>query len=524
MFGKGAMTSEALGQFIGRMAGAKGDLPALQLGDRITSFAELDRISSRAAAALIASGCAIQDRIAYLGKNSDRYFQLLFAAAKAGMVMVPIGWRLGVEEVAYLLSDSGAGHVFVEPECAALAQQAVAASNLRLVSTEEGFDDVPGFHQWLGEGEGDVTMPEVDPAWPVIQLYTSGTTGKPKGAMLAHGNFFALRPICAAAGLGWDEWHPEDVSLLTMPVAHIGGTGWGMVALYNGAKSIILREFDAGEIIWLLSREQISRIFLVPTAIQMLLRHPEVRSGDFSRLRYILYGASPMPLETLKEAMEIIGCGFVQNYGMTETTGTVVALPPEDHDPRGNARMQSAGRPMPGVELRVVDEAGQDRPVGQVGQLLVRSPTNMVGYWNRPEATAETLVDGWIHTGDAGFLDADGYITICDRMKDMIISGGENVYPIEVEGVLHGHPMVRDVAVIGIPDSRWGEAVVAFIVPSAAEADAEEILVWARPKIASYKLPKRIFFRDELPRNANGKILKRVLREPFWAGKDKAVN
>ena len=312
--------------------------------------------------------------------------------------------------------------------------------------------------------------------------------------------------------------------LFRSPVAHIAGTGWGLVAFYSGAKSIILREFDAGEIIRLISEENVSRIFLVPTALQAMMRHPDAASGDYSRLRYICYGASPIPLEILKQAIDMFGCGFVQNYGMTETTGTVVALPPEDHDPAGNARMKSAGMALPGVRIRIVDEAGQDLPPGAVGQVLISSPTTMAGYWHQPEATAATLVDGWMSTGDAGYLDEYGYLYICDRMKDMIISGGENVYPVEVEGVLHGHPLVTDVAVIGVPDSHWGEAVTAFIVPAGEGADADAIVSWARQKLASYKVPKQIHFCDELPRNANGKILKRVLREPFWADKDKAVH
>lgn len=516
---------ETLGQLITRKARECGELPAMECTGRITSFAELDDASDRVATALIRDGMAAQQRIAYLGKNSDRYFELLFGAAKGGLVIVPIGWRLSADEIRQLLTDSEARHLFVEPEFIPVARDASAGLNLTLVSTGEEAEGVPAYDQWLASRAGEkAVLPDVDPRWPVIQLYTSGTTGKPKGAMLTHDNMFPLRPMCAAANLKWDEWQAEDVSLLTMPVAHIAGTGWGLVAFYSGAKSIILREFDAGEIIRLISEENVSRIFLVPTALQAMMRHPDAASGDYSRLRYICYGASPIPLEILKQAIDMFGCGFVQNYGMTETTGTVVALPPEDHDPAGNARMKSAGMALPGVRIRIVDEAGQDLPPGAVGQVLISSPTTMAGYWHQPEATAATLVDGWMSTGDAGYLDEDGYLYICDRMKDMIISGGENVYPVEVEGVLHGHPLVTDVAVIGVPDSHWGEAVTAFIVPAGEGADADAIVSWARQKLASYKVPKQIHFCDELPRNANGKILKRVLREPFWADKDKAVH
>jgi acyl-CoA synthetase (AMP-forming)/AMP-acid ligase II len=257
-----------------------------------------------------------------------------------------------------------------------------------------------------------------------------------------------------------------------------------------------------------------------------MLNHPRVNEIDFSRLKYIMYGASPIPLDLMKRSIDVFGCGFIQMYGMTETSGTIVALNPEDHDPNGNERMRSVGKPLIGVEIKVIDEAGNIVPTRQVGEIATRSRKNMKGYWNMAEATAATIDgEGWLRTGDAGYLDEDGYLYIHDRVKDMIISGGENVYPAEVENAVYSHPLVADVAVIGVPDEKWGEAVKAFVVLKAgADVSEADIIGHARQNIAGYKCPKSVDFISALPRNPSGKILRRELRAPYWAGKDRAVN
>jgi acyl-CoA synthetase (AMP-forming)/AMP-acid ligase II len=243
-------------------------------------------------------------------------------------------------------------------------------------------------------------------------------------------------------------------------------------------------------------------------------------------MKYMLYGASPIPLDLLKECMAVFGCQFVQLYGMTETCGTVVVLEPEDHNPEGSPRMRSAGRPMHGVELAILDPEGQRVGVGNVGEIAIRSEANMTGYWKQPEATARTIAaDGWLRTGDAGYLDADGFLYIHDRIKDMIISGGENIYPAEVENAIFGHPEVADVAVIGVPDAKWGESVKAMVVraPDSTLSEAQ-IIAWARQRIAGYKAPRSVDFIEALPRNASGKILRRSLREPYWQALDRQVS
>jgi long-chain acyl-CoA synthetase len=275
-----------------------------------------------------------------------------------------------------------------------------------------------------------------------------------------------------------------------------------------------------------IERDRISKVFMVPAALQIVVRQPRSRTVDYGRLKYILYGASPIPLDLLRECMEVFGCGFCQQYGMTETSGAIVYLPPEDHDPNGNPRMRAAGLAMPGVDLKIVDAEGAALPPNAVGEVITRSSGNMAGYWRMPEATSAALdADGWLRTGDAGYLDEDGYLYIHDRVKDMIISGAENIYPAEVENAIYGHPHVAEVAVIGVPDDRWGEAVKAVVVLKPdAPRDPQAILAHARDRIAAFKVPKTVDFVSALPRNAAGKVLRRELREPYWAGRACKVN
>ncbi|MBC7667262.1 MAG: fatty acid--CoA ligase [Gemmatimonadaceae bacterium] len=501
---------------------------ALVFEGRSTSFADFDRHTDQVANALLAEGLSAGDRIAYVGKNSDHYFELLFGAAKAGVVLAPIGWRLAPREIAYILGDAEARMVFVGPELIAHVQDVAALilDQPLLIAMEPGEDGHPDFATWRDAASADAPTARIMPADIALQLYTSGTTGRPKGAMLTHDNILGPRKLAAAADMDWNRWGPDDVSLVAMPVAHIGGTGWGVVGLVNGAKGVVAREFDPTKVLDFIEKDQISKMFMVPAALQIVVRLPSARQVDYSRLTHILYGAAPIPLDLLRECLEVFGCGFVQQYGMTETTGTVVYLPPQDHDPAGNARMRSAGLPMPGVELKVLGESGQALPPGEVGEIAVRSPANMAGYWRLPEATAETIAaDGWLRTGDAGYIDGDGYLFIHDRVKDMIISGGENIYPAEVESAVYGHPHVAEVAVIGVPDDTWGEAVKAVVaLKPGAPADPDDIIAFARTRIAGFKAPKTIDFVEVLPRNASGKILRRELREPYWAGKERRVN
>ncbi len=447
---------------------------------------------------------------------------------KAGAVTAPVNWRLAAPEVAFIVEDCKAAVLFVGPELIGLVR------NIRrqlpgvraIIAAEGGAEEWQDFAAWRDAQSADDPAVAIDPTDIAIQLYTSGTTGKPKGAMLSHANFLNLVNMgTEAEGQEWNKWNSDDVSLVAMPVFHIGGSGWGVLGLYHGARGVIAREFDPTKVLDFVEQSAITKLFMVPAAMQFVVRQPRARSVDFSRLKYMLYGASPIPAALLKECIEVFKCGFVQLYGMTETTGAIVALAPEDHI-EGLERMRSAGKALPGVELAILDVEGNRLAPREVGEIATRSGSNMVGYWNLAEATGRTLdKDGWLRTGDAGYVDEDGYLYIHDRIKDMIISGGENVYPAEVESALCDHPDVAEAAVIGVPDERWGEAVKAIVVMKPGKsATAADIINFTRERIAGFKTPKTVDFIEALPRNPSGKILRRHLRDPYWAGKDRQVN
>jgi acyl-CoA synthetase (AMP-forming)/AMP-acid ligase II len=478
-----------------------------------TSYGELDRRASRIANGLAAMGLQPGARVAYLGKNRDIYFEYWMGAIRAGMVLVPINWRLAPPEVAYILHDCSPALLLADPEFLARLDPAPACP---VLLTEAGEGEL--FAQWRDrQAEGD---PQADGGYEdvVLQLYTSGTTGNPKGAMLTNRSLLALRDAVPVEALpDWYRWSAEDVALVAMPIFHISGSGWGLWALQHGAKAIVVRDFDPHQVLDLLVRYRITKLMIVPTALRIVCDDPKAADTDFSFLETICYGGSAIPLDLLRQAIGVFGCGFAQMYGMTETAGTITGLPPQDHDVDGNPRMASVGLPLPGVEIRILGPDGAELARGEVGEIAIRSAATMTGYYNRPEATAETIdADGWLRTGDAGRMDADGYVYLADRIKDMIITGGENVYPAEVENALFSHPDVHDVAVIGVPDPKWGEAVKAIVVPvEGRQPDPAAIIAWARERIAAYKAPKSIAFCEALPRNPSGKVLRRLLRDQY---------
>ena len=482
---------------------------------RKTTFLEMDRRSTAVARGLIAAGVRPGDRVAFLARDSDRLYECLFGCAKAGAVIMGINWRLKEREVRFILEDGEAAALFVSAESLPLVEGIVdELPGLRSVVLLDGESrSHPVLERWREAHAGDDPRLPGDPEAVAVQMYTSGTTGNPKGVQLPNRSFFDVILSMRRHGDPWIGMSPADVSLCAFPSFHIGGLWWAMTSMNAGACSIIVRSFTPAEALDLIQERGVTKICMVPAMIQMLLDEPGCEATDFSSLDHLVYGGSPIPVPLLERAMEVFGCEFAQIYGLTETGNTAVCLRPEDHRCGRPELLRAAGRPYPGVRVKCIDREGRELPPGEVGEICILSPANMVGYWKRPDATRETLVDGWVHTGDAGFIDEDGYVFVSDRIKDMIISAGENIYPAEIESVLAAHPGVAEVAVIGVPDERWGELVKAVVVPRpGAEPRVAEILAHARAHLADFKVPRTVDFVEALPRTPSGKVKKGVLR------------
>jgi acyl-CoA synthetase (AMP-forming)/AMP-acid ligase II len=479
------------------------DLTATWFQGRARSYGEFDRSSSELAAGLIAKlGLEPGDRIAILDKNSDAYLELFFALDKAGAVAAPINRRLTAQEIDTLIDDIAPKLVVAGEEF----QHICATLGVRSLSFDELPRGGPDPHR---DADGAV-------AW---QFSTSGTTGLPKGAMLTGWNVLNNGTIMA---LEMPEFREGGPFLACLPMFHIGGAGTPLWAMQQGATVIIERETAPEALLDTILTHRIETAHLVPAILQRLAELPASQNADFRHLKHIAYGAAPMPPEVLRRCLPLFNCKFTQFYGLTETTGPFTALPSDHH--RGE-RLWSCGRPMFGGRARIVDAEGVALPSGEIGEIVLQGENIMAGYWRRPEATEEVMRGGWFHTGDAGMIDERGFIFIKDRIKDVIVSGGENVYPAEIEAVLAAHPEVRDVAVIGVPDGRWGEAVKAVVVLGEGSLLTDDALIaWTRDKLAGYKRPRSVDFAEGLPRNPSGKLLKRELRKAYWQGRERNVN
>jgi long-chain acyl-CoA synthetase len=494
-----------------RHAGARPDAVAIRHRDRAVSYAQLDARTSRLAQMLLAVGAGPGVRIAHLDRGAPEVVELFVAAAKIGAVAVPLNWRLAAPELAAIVADAGAPLLIAGPAFGGIAAEVAAAVPQRLEIVGVG----PEYEAGLAAARADDPGGSGAADDPVVQMYTSGTTGTPKGVLTTQRNL-------AAATLNVPSWRFDaaSVSLTPLPMFHVGGIGWTYLGLSQGATTILVSEFDAAAVLDLLESARVTNAVFVPTILQMLTAVPGAAERDYSALRSIAYGASPITTPVLKAALRTFRCPLFGVYGLTETTGGVVQLEPEDHDPDGprGHLLRSAGRPRPWTELRIVDtESRAELPAGAVGEVWMRGPNVMAGYANRPDETAAALTpDGWLRTGDGGYLDDDGYLFLTDRIKDMIVTGGENVYPVEVEEALSNHPGVAEVAVIGVPDERWGEAVKAVVVirPDTPPS-ADDLVAFARERLAGYKLPRSIEFVDDLPRNPSGKVLKHELRDRY---------
>jgi long-chain acyl-CoA synthetase len=475
---------------------------------------------------LIAARVEAQERVAFLEKNSIEYFDVLYGCSKANVVDVSVNWRLAPAEILYTVNDSAAKLLFVGADFFGAIESIEA--ELLSVQTIVALGDHP---RWISYEAWAAAQSPVDPKVPTamgdiaFQLYTSGTTGLPKGVMTSNSNLFKL----VANVLG--PWGMDETSknVATMPLFHIGGSGWAVAGQYIGATTLLVRDPLPNVLLDLMEKEKATNAFYVPALLAFMAMTPGASDRDYSSMRSVVYGASPITNEVLMGSMATLKCPHIQVYGMTETTGAITELSPEDHDPAGPRAhlLRSAGKPYPWVEMQIVDtETGAVLAPGEVGELWTRSEQNMVGYWNKPEETAKSITaDGWLKTGDAGYLDVEGFLFLTDRVKDMIVSGGENVYPAEVENALASHPSIAEVAVIGVPSEKWGETVKALVVlREGHEGDPASIIAHAKSLLAGYKCPTSVDFIGVLPRNPSGKVLKKDLREPFWAGHTRRIN
>ena len=480
-----------------------------------TTYTELEERTNALAGALYRSGVRHGDRVALLATNSPTFLEVVFAVAKAGAVCVPLNFRLSPAELSYILSDSGAATLFVSAGLAKLATAALAGEGVRvtrtiaLSTTEEDAHPHESLTAFVDEADADFYGADVSERDLCMIMYTSGTTGRPKGAMLTHSNMLwnAINMISAGEGL-----LSSDVTLSAAPLFHIGAMGiFTLPLIYLGGTVVTIEQFDPAVTLEIMQRERATVMFLVPVMWSALTRCPEIDTFDPSHLRWVISGGSPCPIPVL-EFFGQRGWTLMEGFGLTETAPTCTVLDAEHVLEKAG----SIGRAVRHVECRLVDEGDRDVAVGDVGELLLRGRNVFIGYWGLPQQTAQALRGGWFYTGDLGRVDHDGFITLVDRKKDMIISGGENVYPIEVERVLTEHPQVADVAVIGLPDAKWGETVMAVIVPEPdAEVDGPALIEWCRHRLAHFKAPRSIEVVAELPRNATGKLLKRTLREQY---------
>lgn len=491
------------------------------VGDRSEDYAELRRRAGQVASLLTDLGVAAGDRVGVFATNRAEYVEALFAIAAVGAVAVPMNCRARGEEVAHLLSDSGTRVLFSEVRYRELVQGA-APAGLPIVYFDDDYDTR------IGALDPDaVYVADVEDEDVAIILYTSGTTSLPKGVMLTHGalgGYVMGRVECAD---GTDKGR----TLLAAPLHHVAAISSLISSVYAGRTVVILPQFEAGDWLAAVEKHSVTSAFLVPTMLARIIAHPDLTERDLSSLELVTYGAAPMPPSVIRKALELFPetVGFSGAYGQTETTSTVTVLGPEDHRPTGDAaevqaaqrRLSSVGRAVDDVELRVVDETGSGLGPGEIGEVQIRTGRTMTGYWgSSSDATAKALDDeGWVHTGDLGYLDDGGYLFLGGRAGDLIIRGGENISPEDVESTIYEHPDIAEAGVVGIPDEEWGEAVGLAVVPRAGHSlSVEDVLSFCHDRLPGYKRPERVLILDTLPRTSTGKLLRRDLVPMFAHG------
>jgi long-chain acyl-CoA synthetase len=477
---------------------------------------------------LMRAGVRKGDRVGALLNNGREYAEMYFAVPKCGGIIVPLNYRLSPRELCWIVNHAEVKVLVVDEGYLGLLRpvRAELTSVQQVITVGGRASQTTDYEEVIASSSPE--EPEIDAHEDEVVgiFYTSGTTGVPKGAMLTHRNLMSTcQAICIETKIG-----PSDKFLIVSPMYHTVTPSFMFAHMYRSSTVVAIDHFDPDLLLSTIQNEHITHVFLVPSMIIFAMEHPNFKDYDLSSLRLVWYGGSPMAGEKVAQAMDLFKCDFGQGFGMTEIGPCFVSvLSPEEHREllrKGDyGRLSSAGRNYSNAEVRIVDEEDRELPIGMVGEICVRGPHVMKGYWKMPEETEEALRGGWFHTGDVGRIDDQGYLFVVDRKKDMIISGGENIYSAEVENVISSHPAVREVAVIGVPDPQWGEAVKAIVaLKPGMTATEDEIIEHCKKNLASYKKPKSVEFVDALPRNVMGKVLKKELREKYWKGYDRRVH
>ncbi|MBF8267094.1 MAG: acyl-CoA synthetase (AMP-forming)/AMP-acid ligase [Dehalococcoidia bacterium] len=499
------------------------DRDAIIFDGKHISFQQFSERVNRLANVLADMGVKTGDRVAAMQVNCNEYIEVYFATAKLDAIFVPINFRARSEELEFMLNDSGVSTIIlgqryqdmlrsIKPKLTTLKHQ---------ISFEAPGEGFPFYDDLLAKASDEERFPVAEEEDVTIVMFTAGTTGTPKGVMLSHGSFTSY----ILANVEPVDMEVQEKNILTVPLHHVAGMQAVMAAIYGGRTLVLQRQFEEEGWMKLVQDEKVGRAMMVPTMLKRLMDLPTFKNYDLSSLKVITYGAAPMPLEVIKKAIrEFPNTRFINAFGQTETASTITMLPPDAHDIKEGApdyekkmkRLASIGKPLPDVEVHIVDEDGKEVPVGVTGEIVARGSRLMKGYWNRAEATKETLRGGWLYTGDLGYWDEEGYIFLSGRAKDFLKRGGEMIAPEEVEQIIMSHPAVDEAAIIGIPDVEWGERVRAIVVKkSGAQLTAKDVIEHCRPRMAGFKRPEDVVFIDELPRNPMGKVLKRVLREEY---------
>ena len=499
------------------------DRPAISCEGKKVTYAEVSDRVNRLANALIGLGVQKGDMVSILQVNCSQFVEAYFAVAKVGAIFVPLNFRAKSDELSYMLNNCEAKVLLVGERYVDLVNdmRSQLSRAEHFICIESKPDGMLKYDELLASASPEEVFVEIDDDDVTILMYTAGTTGRPKGVPLTHNSFsmYVLNNVTPV------DLEIEETNLLTVPLYHVAGVQAVMAAVYGGRTLAMLKQFEVKEWLKTVQEQKANRAMLVPTMLKRVVDCEDFDKYDLSSLRVITYGAAPMPFEVIKKAIDMFpGVMFINAFGQTETASTITSLGPEDHVITGSdeekalklKRLQSSiGRPMDDVEIKIVDDDGKEVPTGELGEILAKGPRVMSGYWKDEEKTAKALTaDGWLRTSDRGYVDEEGYIYLAGRGDDMIIRGGENISPGEVEDVLYAHPKIDEAAVIGVPDPDWGQEPKAVVVLKGGEmATGEEIMEFCRERLSSFKRPRYVTFVGELPRTSTGKVLKRDLRE-----------